>query len=474
MSKKVSPADRPFRGSKLATTLHLLDAAEWTALADWLRSPVATTHTAPLRAYRALAAHYPNFDLTKGTLYRAIYGSAAYDNRTLNNLLSTLNRLVEDFLLLQRVRAQPERREAWLARIYRDRGALEAHERLVTQPAKSPTVPPADEWALLANLRRQHDAYFYATEERLYTNGTGLLLEARQSLLAFERLLRTKLDTEQVARARVLREAVPLLVMPPLHPIEKLYAQFEAADATSPAAVLALETAYRTQFPTLPVAYQRLFGLLLLNRLIRLSTHAAVTDALLRHVRLLDTHELLAHNGYLRGTTYLNVIGIALLAEDYAYAEELAARYEAQLPAAKRPVIVAVAQARIAFGQARFARALELARQTTGGHPRYEILRRMVLVEAQLEVALQSPTADIPWEYAINNYEKYLRRNTYYDESRIAPYLTFCLLVRQLGQALLPVVDEKRLQRLQRTLKQAKTYGRKWLEEVVARAKAGE
>ena len=466
----MSSRSKSLTGSKLYRTLGLLTAEEWRGLETWLQSPVATGRTAPHRAYRALHHHFPDFAVDKQDLYRAIYGKKPYDNRSLNNLLSELNRLVEDYLLLRRVRHDSARRTEALRRIYLERGALELHaERADAQLA---AAPPTDEWALLDRLRWQHDAYFYAPEDRLYADEAPHLEGARHTLDAFTSLLRTKLDFERSNRRAMLgAEATVLKPADGTGKVRELYARFGAQSAPDLAACQSLSAHYRDAFPALPVAYRRLFGIALLNRLIRLNGAAGSPALLLyvRHLRFLDRQDLLSRNGYLLGTTYLNAVAAALLIEDYAYGADLARRYAACLPAHGRQVITSTANARIAFARGEFETALTLATQPAAHHPRYEILRRMVKVKAALEISLLESSAAIQWTYAVDNFERYLRRNRYYSESRLTPFLHFSLLLRRLGHALLPTPQPARLHRVRKAVREKPCYGEKWLLDVIGR-----
>lgn len=477
MGNRLSSPGTALTDSKFAHTARLLTAGEWRALRDWLRSPAVTGQAAPLRAYGVLRKQHPQFDLPKAALYRAVYGKKAYDNRTLNNLLSQLNRLTEDFLLHRRLLGDAERRTEALRELYRERGALDAHAALVQRQLNETTDPPADEWALLARLRRRHDAYFFAPEAELYADQTAALAATLTDLDQFGRLLRTKIEFERGARAAILGTAAPAVPPAAPHPIEAFYARVRAADPADLPALLDLERAYHAAYPALPTAYRRLFGVLLLNRLMVLNARAgaAVVPHFVRHVRFLDAQDLLARNGYLNGTTYLNVVAAAILGEDYPYAETLVERYRAQLPAADRAVIVAIARARVAVARGRYPEATRLAGAHAAGQFRFEVLRRMVGIKAAFEAALQNPAAavDGPWAYALANFEKYLRRRSDYTEARRAPFLRFCLLVRQLGQALLPALRPDRLAPLRARVPAQTCYGKKWLLAVLDRYEKG-
>ena len=445
---------------------------------DWLRSPAVTTLTAPLRAYDAVKDKYPAFDVDKASIYRAVYGKRAYDNLSFNNLLSKLNRLTEDFLLYRQVCQNKARRAEALRVCYRERGALDQHAAAVQAALRRTTDTPADEWGVLERLQHRHDAYFYAPESVLYADDPPHLRGALAELERFTQLLRSKIEFEQSTRRAILdKETEPLTPEPVAPPATAaLYALFAAHPTPDLAACRALEEHYHAAFERLPSSYRRLFGMVLLNRLIRLNGAVGAPALALfgRHVRFLDAHALLTRNGYLNGTTYLNVVAAAILLEDYAYADDLARRYESQLPDDRRALVATTANARIAFARGDFETAARLANQPLPNIPRYEILRRMTSVKADFELRLRSladPHTD--WQYAVENYEKYLRRSRYYTSSRREPFLHFSLLVRRLGNALMPVVQPARLAKVRKAITAQSCYGEKWLLEVVTRYEEG-
>lgn len=477
MSSSQSPQSASdFSRSKLYRTWSLLTVKEWNELRDWLRSPAVTTLTAPLRAYDAVKDKYPAFDVEKASIYRAVYGKRPYDNLSFNNLLSKLNRLTEDFLLYRQVCKNKVRRAEALRVCYRERGALDQHAEAVKAALKCPADAPSDEWTVLERLRRRHDAYFYAPEDVVYADESPHLDGVIEALEVFTRLLRTKVEFEQANRRAILdnddgAEPESIAPVPPVLPAVELYALFADHPAPDLETCETLDARYRASYTSLSPAYRRIFGITLMNRLIRLNGAVGTPAVALfaRHVRFLDEHGLLTRNGYLMGPTYLNVVAAAIMSEDYVYAEDLARRYELQLPADRRSSVAATARARIAFARGDFEEAAALANRPAANYPQYEILRRMVGVKAGLELGLLGDPYTQDWTFEIDNLERYLRRNTYYSKSRRAPFLHFSLLTRRLGNALLPEMQPERLARVRKAVQEKPCYGEKWLLEVIGR-----
>ena len=470
----MSSGKNRFGATKLAQTLALYTAEEWKGLQKWLASPAVNKRGAVQRCYRALLPHFPAFEVTKEGLYQKTFGKRAYDNRTLNNLLSELNRLAEDYLIHLRTLHQPKQRTEQLRRVFAERGALQRHSDLVDKlrPTENLESHPTDEWDYLRRFQRTHDRYFFATEGETYDPEADHLETARRTLEQFYRLASLKLDHELQARAALLREVTnePPDIAP--HPAVELYRlRLERPDLT-PTIERTFRNAFYQRYEQLTPTYRRIFAYAALNDLIALDGRGVerLYPEMLELIRRMDRDGLLPVHGYVTGVTLMNVVSITTLCADFEYALDFLDRYAPYLDTTLRPAAYAAARAQIAIERGDADAALDWSQREFPGTARYEFKQRMTRVRALVEIALRDRQPDdLRWEHAAEALRKLTYRTRGPSEEVRRRYRTFTTLTTTLVGAILENAPADQFARIDVLLDQKPTFAKRWLRHVYHR-----
>lgn len=460
-----------FQETKLCQTLQSFDREEWTNFRLWLKSPFATTKTAPLRCYEALRNLHPYFVISKEQLYRKIFKKRSFDNRTLNNVLSLMDRLAKDFLACRAVLNDPYERMEQLRRRAYETGDLAQHAEWIEAQLKiGQRQTPTTHKHHLRRFAHHFDAYFRAPEKETLDQRNEHLSTALTELTTGFELARLTIEHERNRRNKILRtdEAVQASET---HPAESLYRHRLATEKASAENCRAFAALLWESYPDLHPEYRRIFCFGLLNDYIRLIGEGAyeVAPAALNLVRRMDADKVFLQNEYITGISYLNATGIALLNGAIDYAEDFAGRYANSIDHEAREGVTHLVRARIAFFKKDYDQALHWSENYTGAPTVFELPRRMVTVKVHFERALAGSVDDEVWRYAVEAFRKYTYRDTFYSESRLLSYREFCRILLQFSNALLPVVQPEKLQQLRPLVKNAPAYGRQWFQDLYER-----
>ena len=115
-------------GQKLAKILQSLDSSEFRRLKKAVGSPYFATNPRLLMLYGFLKKQYPSFDekkLQKEKLFAKLYPGQPYNDGLLRVLIREFTGVVEEFLLMERLRASKRQRKKMLVKEYGERNLYE-------------------------------------------------------------------------------------------------------------------------------------------------------------------------------------------------------------------------------------------------------------------------------------------------------------------------------------------------------------
>ncbi|MEZ4932171.1 MAG: hypothetical protein R2788_08650 [Saprospiraceae bacterium] len=115
-------------GQKLIKILQSLDPEEFRRLKRALSSPYFATNTRLLTLYEHLKKHYPEFEeekLQKEKLFKKLYPGKPFNDGVLRVLVREFSAVVEDYILLERLRSDKPLRKKMLVKEYGQRNLYE-------------------------------------------------------------------------------------------------------------------------------------------------------------------------------------------------------------------------------------------------------------------------------------------------------------------------------------------------------------
>lgn len=140
-----------------------LSKKELKAFALYLASPYFNLHTEPKLLFKHLSNHHPDFThqhIERGKVFEQIFGKVPFNERQLNYMMSELCRLLEDFLLLEELQQQPQRRQMLLLDMLN-------HRRLDKFFKQETKAVQADLEGGVIGIDIEHYRYLYLLHEQI-------------------------------------------------------------------------------------------------------------------------------------------------------------------------------------------------------------------------------------------------------------------------------------------------------------------
>ncbi len=115
--------------SLLITALNTINKKEWKAFCNYVEGVCLRKNQKLFELVQYIGKYYPNLEhkrLTKEIVYRHLFPKSKYHQLKINNLISDLYKLLEEFLVIQRLSQHPHLQKQFLLQEWRERG-LEKH-----------------------------------------------------------------------------------------------------------------------------------------------------------------------------------------------------------------------------------------------------------------------------------------------------------------------------------------------------------
>lgn len=122
--------------SKLVKLLRGLSAEDFRHIRKMLRSPFFTSNVHLLALFDLLKTAHPDFlpkKIDKQKIFKKIFPKHRYSDIKLRNLSSDLVRLIEDYLIYQKIKSNPFERRKQLAGIYKEKAYPDLFQRTLKQ-----------------------------------------------------------------------------------------------------------------------------------------------------------------------------------------------------------------------------------------------------------------------------------------------------------------------------------------------------
>lgn len=342
--------------SLLVKTMRQLTSGERRRLLELVHSPYWHKN----ENIRSLCGHLLSFapdftapELTKTTIWQALYAPAPFRELTFNNYVSDCLQLVYDFLALEQYRAQPHRQLDLLQDHLLQKNLHQHHQRI------------SRKWARIQAKSLRRDAQYFQIEQGRHHQLDQLSL--RQSKRQFDPHLQEKSEhldryycirqleyyTEMLSRGNIVQGGYEL------HYLDEILARFDRNDLglqSIPTAQIFVEIIRMLQgdqpelrFRTLNTLFQehhdcfaptdlRAIYNYLLNYCVK-QINTGRTEyyrQIFQLYQLLLNQQLLISSGTLSQWTYTNIITTGIRLGEWEWTEQFLREYEAYLPPRQR------------------------------------------------------------------------------------------------------------------------------------------
>lgn len=434
-------------GQKLIKILQSLDPEEFRRLKRALSSPYFATNTRLLTLYEHLKKHYPEFEeekLQKEKLFKKLYPGKPFNDGVLRVLVREFSAVVEDYILLERLRSDKPLRKKMLVKEYGQRNLYEyfkkgteelvsgfddsyvkdmehysEHIQLYQDYCFHPMTNNNDaDDDSLEQLMDSLDAYFVLAKYRFaqVLNNKNTIFKKKTDYRFFE-MVRGYEDVIFIENKLVTLYEL----------VNKLYSTDDEKHFIELKKVL---------FPIINKIKRtdcRIIYFMGLNFCAR-QINRGKSDYLLEqfdwYVIGLNNN-LLIENERISDTTFNNIVSAACHKKEFIWVEEFMEKYSVFLDIDIRDDALCLSKATLCFSQGDFSQALQLY-VNHNYSTSYDLKVRSNAIITAFEQALIDYSYFSIVQSYIESHKKYIQRNAYFSEYVITANKNFLKLIEKL------------------------------------------
>ncbi len=364
-------------GSKILKMFKSLTTEEWKYLRWFVQSNFFNTDPNLLRLYEALAKHHPAFaskSLTKELLYAKVFGGQAYHDGKWRNLVSKMNKLLEDYLIWLELENEPITRQKLLTKAFGRRNLYEQFEKSTNELSEK-LVQQGEQSAEALQERAQINLQYYHHPKSVKVSNLGRLqavmddldhyyfaekLRIASELKVFENIvtgaaaIRLKKEVQSLVGAGKLRQ------LPYLELYHRILEQLEQAAG--------LEQ-FQATFEFFSSIYARLsdtdrqFGLLqLLNFAINQvnSGEGAYRKLVMELYKLGLQEGVLIIDGRISENSFVNIVSTGSFQKEYGWVGQFIKNYQDCLEPSVRKDVLTLSLGLWHFHQQQYSQTIDL------------------------------------------------------------------------------------------------------------------
>lgn len=434
-------------GQKLIKILQSLDNEEFRRLKRALSSPYFATNTRLLTLYEHLKKHYPEFKeekLQKEKLFKKLYPGKPFNDGVLRVLVREFSMVVEDYILLERLRSDKVQRKRMLVKEYGRRNLYEyfkkGTEELVSGFDDS-YVKDMEHYSELIQLYQDYcfhpmtdnndveddsleqlmdslDAYFVLAKYRFaqVLRNRNTMFKIKVEYRFFEMVRENKdnffINNEIIALYEVLN---------------KMY------DDSDEKYFLELKHIFFPIIGNIKRTDCRIIYFMGLNFCTR-QINIGKSEYFLEQFDWYSVgleNDLLIENGKMSDSTFNNIINAACYKKEYKWAENFIQNNEKYLDESIKEDALKYSNAILNFEQKKYKEALLLVVNHNFGLI-YQLRIRTWRVVIAFELALSDNSFYETLNSHIDSYKKYIQRNTYFSEASVLPFRNHLMITERL------------------------------------------
>lgn len=424
-----------------------MDNEEFRRLKRAFSSPYFATNTRLLTLYEYLKKHYPEFEeakLQKEKLFRKLYPGKPFNDGVLRVLVREFSAVVEDYILLERLRSDKQLRKKMLVKEYGQRNLYEyfkkgteelvsgfdesyvkdmehysEHIQLYQDYCFHPMTDNNDvEDDSLEKLMDSLDAYFVLAKYRFaqVLRNRNTMFKNKVEYRFFDMVRESKDDFFKENEIISLYEV-----------LNKIYNENDEKY------FLELKNIFFPIIGKIKRTDCRIIYFLGLNFCTR-QINIGKSDYFLEQFDWYSIglgNDLLIENGKMSDSTFNNIVNAACYKKDYRWAENFIQNHEKYLDVSIKEDALKYSKAILNYEQKKYNEALLLVVNHSFDLI-YQLRIRTWRVVIAFELALNDNSFYETLNSHIDSYKKYIQRNTYFSEASVLPFKNHLMITEKL------------------------------------------
>lgn len=437
------------QNAKCIQFLKTLLPAEFSRFDKYVKSPYFHVHEDTIRFFSLLQTHYPNFsskDLDKKALYHQLYPNTAYDEKKLYDLSKYLLRLLENFMIDQKLQ---QAHQPYLKQIFLEVLVDRQLEKYI--PAKVKTN--AEE---LKSSPFRDSEFYYASFQHKDFESWFALAQDNRSISASHEAPMKELDKYYIIQK--LKYACAILNRQQMSVVDE---KIELIDAIIQ---YCEEQAEQLDF-SIQIYYQSLMTLkygddetyfYLLKDLIKQHLGLLPTDEqstlfalainyctrkyrrgnmqflqeMFELYQQMLKYNLLFTDPVSAGIYYKNLVTLGIKLQQYSWTENFIQEYRAKLKEDSREGIYAYSMANLLFAQSAYKKAMKLLQKVEFIDPYYRLFYNMLLMKVYYECGEIESLLSL-----CDTFAAYIRRNKSLSQNNQIAYNNMARFLRKMIKA---------------------------------------
>ncbi len=395
------------QNSKLLQLLKTLDKTEWRLFSKFVRSPYFNEQEKVIALFDYLYEAAPRFApkrIAKETVFRQLFPNALYKSIRIRQLMSSLCGLVEEFLVYEEQKKEPQQNQLQLAKVYRQRSLTKLFDRSIKVLRQSQQKRLSknaeyffDEWRIYTALKQQ-------IEDQHKRNVEPFLQELSDSLDAFYLIHKLKICYEALNYQRFAPKEYQLNLLKEVqqHLKENPYPHIPAIgifyqglntlmEEEKEEHFGELKRLLMTHFKEFDISETQDMFVMAHNYCIRQANKSGgEIDTAFR--RLFDLYQFEIENdvfleeGWLSPFVYKNAVTIGLQLQDYEWVENFIHQYKERVAEDARERLFSYNLARLYFMKKRFEEIIPLLNRVDYKEVFLELSAKTILLQTYLEL----------------------------------------------------------------------------------------
>ncbi len=429
--------------SKLIKMFKALSTEECKYLRWFTQSNFFNTDPNLLLLYEALAKHFPDFNsktLTKEAIFGKVFTGQAFNDGKWRNLCSKMTKLLEDYLVTLEWKKNKQLKEKLLIGAFEQRNIDfdEFKKKSVGLIKELDSLPFRDEEYFFSKMEMQRKLYNQSS-----TVGEveieSLVLEAMENLDEYYYLARIKLINEIQNRKAVRHSSADENKLPKIPSENKLFQIYSRINKMNNENDNNIYYEIRGDFIGDLVRIKSNEKEVIIKFLLNFAIKQVRVDAsiFLREVfelyKIAHEQNLLATNGVVTNTTFINLVNSAARVAEFEWAEKFILENLEKIEGKTRNEIEKLGRGFLSFNKNEFSNVVDMLSTLTFSEILYQLLAKSLSLQAYFELFLADPSYFSFIKNYSQSFEKYVSRNPGIGKKKSNSYMIYIRLVRRLA-----------------------------------------
>ncbi|MBK8566882.1 MAG: hypothetical protein IPN76_27030 [Saprospiraceae bacterium] len=416
---------------------------EFKYLGWFVKSNYFNTDTNLITMYEILKKYYPEFSsekLEKERAFNLLFPGTVYDDPKMRNLMSKMTQLLEEYLVCLEWKQD---------KFVRERLLIDAFERrnIDIEESKKKTAQLISD---LDNLPYRDENYFQSKmnlQRKLYiqsnvignNNSDYLIEDVLDNLDSYFALVESKTMCEIASLKTSKSSKIPsrqTKIIDVGNILSQIYSKICELYRTEDESIyLTVKDKFAENISTINMIEQKY----VLKYLLEFAIRRVRINALkyLREVfelyKIAHENQLLAINGVITNTTFINIVNAAARVAEFEWAEKFILENLSNIDKETREEVEKLGKGFLAFNKRDFSQVVDLLSTLSFDDILYQLLAKSLSLQAYFELFL----LDMSYFSFIKNYsqsfEKYISRNPEIGKRKSTSYLLFIRFVKTLS-----------------------------------------